>query len=387
MKIHFCDLCNESVPQSDLDLGRAALVKDRVICQKCNELMRGVPGGSGTSGSQETWVPSGAGGAAATLGGSVASQPGSHSHAPYVRQRSGGGGGSALAILALLAVAGLGFWLYDRAEKEAVLMRQRFEELRSADAESAASLDGLRESFETRSQEDQRAGTEKLTELSAQMTLFAQAQAVQTQEFATRLGGFDQRLTALQQSIAGVQHHGKELATLRQEYNDLSTQLRDLGRTMADFSDEAAAARLAQKAGAQGGPEAAAAQPAWMPLIAALGSTDDGDRWQAVIALGETRDPAVAPYIVPVLGDADIFVRMAAARILGDLGAPESIPALIDALSDPEPSVREAVYSALKAVTKRDLPFDALSENVEERNKRIKGWRDWWEREKPAVGG
>ena len=39
MKIHFCDLCNESVPQSDLDEGRSFLRKGRVICAKCNALM------------------------------------------------------------------------------------------------------------------------------------------------------------------------------------------------------------------------------------------------------------------------------------------------------------------------------------------------------------
>ena len=33
MKIHFCDLCNESVPQTDLDEGRAFL---RQACQVKN---------------------------------------------------------------------------------------------------------------------------------------------------------------------------------------------------------------------------------------------------------------------------------------------------------------------------------------------------------------
>ena len=39
MKILFCDLCNESVHQSDLDGGRAFMRKGRVVCGKCDRLM------------------------------------------------------------------------------------------------------------------------------------------------------------------------------------------------------------------------------------------------------------------------------------------------------------------------------------------------------------
>ena len=39
MKIHFCDLCNESVPESDLAAGRAQRRKDRVICAACERSM------------------------------------------------------------------------------------------------------------------------------------------------------------------------------------------------------------------------------------------------------------------------------------------------------------------------------------------------------------
>ena len=39
MEIHFCSLCNESVPQSDLDLGRAFVRRGRVICAVCERAM------------------------------------------------------------------------------------------------------------------------------------------------------------------------------------------------------------------------------------------------------------------------------------------------------------------------------------------------------------
>ena len=40
MEIHFCDLCNESVPQSDLDQGIAMLRNGRVVCASCDVAMR-----------------------------------------------------------------------------------------------------------------------------------------------------------------------------------------------------------------------------------------------------------------------------------------------------------------------------------------------------------
>ena len=38
-EIFFCDLCNESVPLSDLDGGRAFRIKGRVVCATCNLTM------------------------------------------------------------------------------------------------------------------------------------------------------------------------------------------------------------------------------------------------------------------------------------------------------------------------------------------------------------
>lgn len=360
MKIHFCDLCNESVPQSDLDLGRAAMVKERVICQRCNALMHG-----GALGSAST--PAGA---------AIPAAPAAH-YGGYAPRARSGGGGTGLAVLGWLGTAALGFWLYDRSEQERAHVERNLGELRLENDALETRLDGVRGTLEARLEADARAQLAVLDAQRTELEAAFQRQGTAAQEVETRLSGFDQRLSTLQQSLGGVHRHDQELLALQGKYSALSEELADLGRVMGDLADEAARVAAAPAA------EAVPSQPAWSGLVEALSSADDGDRWQAVIALGETRDPAVAPHIVPVLADADIFVRMAAARILGDLSNPVAVPALIDALSDPEPSVREAVYTALKAVTGRDLPFDALSEDAEEREKHVKGWREWWEREGP----
>ncbi len=39
MKIHFCDLCNESVPEGDLAAGKAFRRGGRIVCATCDALM------------------------------------------------------------------------------------------------------------------------------------------------------------------------------------------------------------------------------------------------------------------------------------------------------------------------------------------------------------
>ena len=135
MKIHFCDLCNESVPQTDLDEGRAFLRKGRVICLTCDKSMSHPEEGGGPG--SATTPPDGASPAGPFGGGPASSdalqggasgaptaplQPtgtwGSAPHQPLHTQRARGGGpGLGLAFLAILLIGAVGFWLHDRIEK------------------------------------------------------------------------------------------------------------------------------------------------------------------------------------------------------------------------------------------------------------------------------
>jgi HEAT repeat protein len=96
--------------------------------------------------------------------------------------------------------------------------------------------------------------------------------------------------------------------------------------------------------------------------------------------LGETGDVAVVDYLVPILQDSDVFVRLSTARVLGNLGSTKAIDGLIVALGDEHAPVREASYDALRKITKKDLPFDAQTDDSAERQRRIKAWQDWWKK-------
>ncbi len=98
------------------------------------------------------------------------------------------------------------------------------------------------------------------------------------------------------------------------------------------------------------------------------------------LSFPHTADPAVVPHLIPVLDDDDTFVRMAVARVLGDLGGDEAVSPLIDTLSDPAESVRDAAVASLRQITNQNFRFDPLGKESD-RTKRIRAWRDWWEKE------
>jgi hypothetical protein len=373
MKIDFCDLCNESVPLADLDAGRAVRIKGRVVCSRCEQLMHARSLEMGQT-------PVAPGGTAPGLGleGATLQAPPVLPVATAVRPR--GSGALALAALALLCAAGSGYWLYERGEKEAREQRELLASLRGELAELRTRNGALRVELEQRAGSDRQSLDAKLDASRQQVEASLASARQETQAVSTRIAGLEQQLGALQQPVGDDERQDSELKALQKQFAAVGAEVDNLGRALADLSSEHAAALQAVT-------PAVPTQPAWMGLVAQLSSADEGDRWKAVMSLGETRDPKVSEYLLPVLKDEDIFVRMATARMLGDLRAPEAVPALIEALGDPEPSVREAVYLALKDITRRDMAFDALGEDGEQRARQIQVWRDWWAKEQARQGG
>jgi hypothetical protein len=400
MNIHFCDLCNESVPQSDLDEGRAFLRKGRVICATCDTTMSGKEDGeapvAGPFGAAPE--PAAAGAATATATGAPplasASEPGASGaatgygapttyHPPPSRSR-GGGAGVGLGVIALLLTGAVAFWVFDRTETLAEDQRRRQDK-----ASEQQRLAGMRLDQELRRQSDaSREDADSLRdELRDQRTWLdgkLGAAEQRSREMSGELTSFGARIEEMKASFDQVKRHDQELMKLQQRYTALSDELHLIRVQLDEISSR-------PSGGIPGASELAAAPvdapPPWMGLVEQLASPNTSDRWQAVVALGETRDPAVSEYLLAALADQDIFIRMVTARVLGDLGSPVCVPGLIEALNDEESAVREAAYIALRTVTKRDLPFDPVTEDESERNKRIKAWREWWDKEKDRFEG
>ncbi len=370
-EIYFCDLCNESVPLVDLERGVATRLKGRVVCATCHRAM----------GSAEAVSPTDS---AAPPAHAPLPAPGSihsHGHAHAATHSAPGGAGAALTfgVVALGVAVTVGAWARGALE-EAQL--QRSADLKEASARHEALAlrvetneqadSALRSSFEERALAEVGGLRVDLGSLRGDVSTL---QSLLTERTAALGASVAQLELALQR----VERHDAELLTLQQHVVEAQANVQSLTQRI-----EKALAR--SPAGLGAAEPAPAEDPAWLALLEQLRSANVSERYVALVGLSQSRDPRATSVVLPLLADADIFLRMAAARALGDLASAEAIPGLIDALDDEESLVREAAYLSLRSITSRDLPFDAQSPDAAERAKRIKAWREWWDKERPRAG-
>ena len=390
MEVHFCDLCNESVPQRDLDLGRAFLRKGRVICASCDLAMGGQDAEEEALAATLAMGPSGI----AVLGAPVATAApvAAAAHRAPAEPASGGGGlALTLAALGILLTACAAVLLFERLDEAGRAAAGEQARLRVELSEGLGVLRGeLGAGSAERAEELQRFEV-ALAELAEREERREQAAS----EALSRVAADLQELAVEVGANAGA---SEELARHAREIESLAgviAQTRGDVGVVAEKVLELEQRPAAPAAGAGSGPATAAAAdaqpaplgPVWEALLPQLKSTSSGERWSAVQALGETHDPEVVPHLLPMLKDADIFVRMASARVLGDLAVMDAVPHLIDALEDEEPSVREQAHVSLRELTGKDFKFDP-SANEADRAKKVKAWREWWKREgEPAAAG
>ncbi|HUR29315.1 MAG TPA: HEAT repeat domain-containing protein, partial [Planctomycetota bacterium] len=299
-----------------------------------------------------------------------------HSHAP-ARQTASSSSGVVVGLFAMGLTALSFYWLTERSDKIGATVETRMKELEKTQADAATRAVGRATDLENRllalergfhdSVEAERKGVENR---------FLDAQSKQEKALAP-LSGLQADVAGLKDIVPSTQRHDQELLASAQKVAELENRAGTLEAALAEMKKQVES-RPAPSA-APAAPSTPVGTPAWMGLVAQLESQDNGARWVAVSSLGETKDPAVAEYLLPRLKDVDIFVRMATARVLGDLGSTKAIGALIEALNDQDSSVREAAYVSLCTVSKKSLPFDA-HQDAGERSKRVKAWQEWWKK-------
>jgi len=122
-------------------------------------------------------------------------------------------------------------------------------------------------------------------------------------------------------------------------------------------------------------------------------SIDDQTRFNAAVQLGDLRDPrAVDPLVEALHKDSYDLVRRASAWSLGMLGkdAVRAIPDLIDQMKDKEEYVGYMCERALGEITKAALgepvsfKFDPTMKSRERRRVQKK-WEAWWIKNKPML--
>jgi hypothetical protein len=376
MKIHFCDLCNESVPQSDLDIGRAFTRKGRVVCATCDELMSAREAQVAASKSAAPVQPGGFAVAAAPAAIAVPV----HAEARPVGGGVGAGIAIAVGVLAVVLTLALGYWSNEQLREIRGGFDGKLDELEASQRRVRLDLDGSNQKVTAELASLTRAiadsGTEQRNWLDGKM----RDGADQAKVAAAQVASLGTRIDELKLGVERGAKRDVDIDTLRERCGHIEEQLTQMG-TQIEHAMQAATA----KAGVAPAPPQN--QPSWMGTVEQLKSPSQSERWQAVYALSETHDVAVVPYLIPLLADKDIFVRITTAQKLGDLGSPLAVSPLIASLGDQASPVREAAYLALRTITKRDFPFDPQTEDVAERNKRIRVWEEWWKKESEHAGG
>jgi HEAT repeat protein len=375
MKIHFCDLCNESVPQTDIDEGRAIERKGRVICMSCDRAMSHASGGESPESSGHPSTASTESRALSSADSASVSAPSVPALPAAPAARSGSSAGLWVAILALLFTA-VAIGVLHRNMESLTAENARHE---AALTESSRTVRSLMNRIEAA---DQRRGAQ-LDKVESTMSAVRQVLDADRDQARAQSTARGREMAALSQALAELR---AELVAWREDSDRrIASHDAHLGRADDELrllTERFAAIETGPTLDAD--PTAAAGSNgggvrAWSGLLVDLASPNAGIRWQAVVGLGDTKDPEVVPSLLPMLTDKDVFVRMACARVLGDMGQNAAVPGLIDALEDAEAPVREAASIALRTVTGKDLRFDPLG-NEADRAKKVKAWREWWKK-------
>ncbi|MDP6540876.1 MAG: HEAT repeat domain-containing protein [Planctomycetota bacterium] len=367
MEILFCDLCNESVPESDLCAGRAVRLKGRVVCASCEASMGGLAGEAKSTPSP----PPAPEPPPFSQGVPRSPTPQSPPSAPAPPSR--GGRGLVVGAVALVF-----------AVTAAVYLGGELEDLRRTASDERSALDG----GVTGVRIDMARVLGRVDSLGSELTARMEARIEETREaLAGELDALGRDLAAagevatdLETRLARVDRQRTDSdAELERRLGELAFQLRSSREDVRSLAERMGSVERTGGGGAVAVEPVppAAILPPWNGELEGLASENAGTRWNAVQALGETADPAVVPHLLDLLGDEDVFVRMAVARVLGDLKVPTSVDRLIDALEDSEAVVRESAMVSLRDITGRNFKFDAVG-SASDRAKKVKAWRQWW---------
>ena len=369
MDLYFCDICDESIPVTDLDRGMAFRRGDRVVCAACDNSMSPKSATDAVDGQAASAIPEAAAGSAETPSPSQVAATGS---AVPVTSPPGS------ASVGFLKFALLGLLVFFASQERSRLI--------GVQERSQASIDGLLaadESADQRFSDFQttisRSDQEQAISVNAQVLKVSGDSEAGLVNLRARLGRIENSLEALrQEGVKDRQSLGEELRGLEAELSVSKGGFGELAGVVEGIGERTASLEDLLQGGLSLGPslDAKGKAPRWAATLVDLTDASAGNRWTAVTALGDTGDKRVVPHLLPMLKDDDVWVRMAAARVLGELGSLEAVSALIGSLGDVQVAVREVAVVSLRLISGKDFRFDPLGKESD-RDKARAAWRKW----------
>ena len=342
-QLHFCEICEVSIPDKDLEDSLAIDLHGKAICHACLAKVF-------------TKVPNAVSG--------TPSKAGSDRSLPFF---------FAFSLLLLCFMAGFwylnsrmgeGFRAQAKVQEKLAGSMAAFEDLLRAPknkAESSSPKDLAR------LQKTMREIQGTLSVLSVHIKKKGSSKSSSSEGLDSQLRDLVQRQSALERGVFGLER--KLTAAL----NGVSKELIALRRKSLS---------IPSSSGAGGSKLVAADLPEKLgPFVDDLEDAEVSKRWTAVDELIGSGDKRVVPYLLPRLKDRDVYIRRHCAKGLGKLGDKKAVPALLDALEDPEAVVRQAVLKSLQQLAGRTFAFDPES-NVANRKRALKVIRGWWAKHK-----
>lgn len=341
-EVHFCNICNTSIPEAALRDGAAVRIDGRLV--------------------------------------PTASPP------PPPGEGVGLGRGPLFgaAFVVLAGIAGATVFVDWRLSAESTALRQELDGSTPRLTRLEDRLAGLEARLATVARADQFGGIETTVravgdrlggevaglQVSVESAERARtAIAGQMREFGESQVQHAARLALLQDDVRAL---GRDFAELRAA---------PVSRTPDQMIDDGRGSALDPVVRAE--PEAMGFPPELQHHIDRLGDADESVRFEAVQELLASGVVGVLPPLVPLAKDPDFFVRRLVLEGLADHRSVEHVELMLTALADPESLVRHSAYQGLKKLTGQNLPFDADA-GSEQRGSMQRRWRAWWDKNRDS---
>ncbi len=340
--LHFCELCEVSIPDKDLEENLAVALDDKTICQAC-------------------------------FARALAKVPNLQHKDPQKTEREGAPPFMLAFVLLLLCILG-GFWYLSSR------MNEGFREQSKTQGKIVGSMAAYEVLLRKPEKKDESPVFKNVLRLEKKLREIQGTLSVLSVHFKKKgkaapssgiglegqIRDLVQRQSALERGIFGLERK------LTQALAGVSKELKALRRR--SFS-------LPSSSSSGAGPLTLDLPEKLGRFVDDLEDTEVSKRWTAVDELVSSGDKRVVPYLLPRLKDRDVYIRRHCAKGLGKLGDKKAVPALLDALEDPEAVVRQAALRSLEKLAKRSFSFDPES-SAANRRRALKVIRNWWAKKK-----
>lgn len=333
--VHFCNLCDRSVPLADVQSGATVRLGDRLLCPDCHELIARASG----------------------------------------RGRGGGG----------LALAGLVAALFGWAAVVAVwlLAAGRLDGVDSGLAELRGDLGGDLERSARAAAEQTASLGQDLALLGGELRALREAQELQGEDLRRELARLGSELDALTPLAGTVDQLGQRLARSEASVSVIEDRHTAFRANQEGLRDRVMRLEDQTKALAAAAPQAADSEfaPEVTALLRKLQDEDPEVRYGALEKLQAIQDERLLPSLYPLLGDPYEFTRFLAAHTFAEWDAKPAVPHLIEALLDEVAFVREAAVRALRRITGQNFGYQHDGDGDAARAARqvaYEQWKTWW---------